>query len=102
MLMLIMIIKFKDYEKKNNIIENINNGENNNIILNKNDFIGKPITNDLYNNEEEEEDIVNINFKNKNDEYKEKPEINSDNIEKLLEAREQYLKNIDLIKKLYQ
>ncbi len=93
--------KFKDYEKKNNIIENINNGENNNIILNKNDFIEKPLTNDYYNNEDEE-DIVNINFTNKNDENKEKPEINSDNIEKLFEARKQYMKNIDLIKKLYQ
>ena len=93
--------RFKDFENKNNIIEDINNNKNNNIILNKNDFIEKPITNDYYNNEDEE-DIVNINFTNKNDENKEKPEINSDNIEKLLEVRKQYLKNIDLIKKLYQ
>ena len=58
-------------------------------MLNKNDFIGQP--NEFYeensNNEEEKE---------------ENNEINSDNIEKLLEVRQQYLKNIDMIKKLYQ
>ena len=82
--------KFKDFEEKENEKNKQNNKNiNENIMLNKNDFIGQP--NEFYeensNNEEEKE---------------ENNEINSDNIEKLLEVRQQYLKNIDMIKKLYQ
>ena len=82
--------KFKHFEEKENEKNKQNNKNiNENIMLNKNDFIGQP--NEFYeensNNEEEKE---------------ENNEINSDNIEKLLEVRQQYLKNIDMIKKLYQ
>jgi hypothetical protein len=68
--------KFKDFEEKENEKNKQNNKNiNENIMLNKNDFIGQP--NEFYeensNNEEEKE---------------ENNEINSDNIEKLLEVRQ--------------
>ena len=92
--------KFKNYEneeKQNEKNEKENNNyynNMNNIMLNKNDFLGNAITNDFYQNEEND----NYNIGNDNETNYEKPEINSDNIEKLLEARQQYLKNIDMIK----
>ena len=81
----------EDYQKQNNNYYN----NKNNIMLNKNDFLGNPITNDFYQNEDKED---NYNLGNDNEINNEKQEINSDNIEKLLEARQQYLKNIDMIK----
>ena len=86
---------FQNKEKQNEKNEKQNNNYNNNmnnIMLNKNDFLGNPITNDFYQNED------NYNLGNDNEINNEKLEINSDNIEKLLEARQQYLKNIDMIK----